>query len=278
MNEKHDSGQGLTDGERGPIGIFDSGMGGLTVVRALRAHLPHRSLIYYGDTIHLPYGEKSPEAIRSYATAIVQFLKDRGCRVVVVACNSASAVAMETLQTQFPDIVFYNVIDPVVAHIASAQFQQVGVIGTRATIQSGIYPKKIHMAQPQIQIKSLATPLLVPVIEEGHIHTPISQAVIEQYMSSPKLAGMEVLVLGCTHYPLAYSEFRAILPDDVTILHTPEIVAQSIALAEGAESVAALGNPSATVQFFLSDYTQQFADLAMQFYGEPMAWNLQRLD
>lgn len=274
MNEKHDPGLESMNGKRGPIGVFDSGMGGLTVVRALRAHLPNRSLIYYGDTIHLPYGEKSPEAIRSYAIAIVQFLKDRGCQAVVVACNSASAVAMDVLQVQFPDIVFYNVIDPVVAYITSAEFQRVGVIGTRATVQSGIYPAKIHESRPQIQIESLATPLLVPVIEEGFIHTAISKAVIEQYMASPQLAGMEVLVLGCTHYPLAYSEFRSILPDRVTILNTPEIVAQSIARAEGADA----SESTPTVQFFLSDYTQQFADLAMQFYGEPMDWNLQRLD
>ena len=282
-----------------PIGVFDSGMGGLTVARALRKHLPHRDLIYFGDTAHLPYGEKSAEAIRSYALAIVGFLREKGCQQVVVACNSASAVAMEVLETSYPDITFYNVVDPVVDFVANLPIQSVGVIGTRATVKSGVYPAKLALKRLDLEVHSLATPLLVPVIEEGFLNTPISHSVIEQYVTDPQLKDVEALVLGCTHYPLAFNEFRQLLPAKIEILNSPEIVATyvkeavkasedtrftdaelAVETSESSDSSSAspAGNSIGKAQFYLSDYSQQFADLATRFYGEPMNWMLQRLE
>jgi glutamate racemase len=186
-----------------PIGIFDSGVGGLTVAHAIKQILPGENLIYFGDTAHLPYGDKSEEAIRNYSQRITEFLLEHNSKVVLIACNSASASAFESLKKEFHDkTILIDVIDPVVDHMAVRNFRKIGVIGTKRTISSGTYEKKLKETSPGASVVSMATPLLVPMIEEGFIFDDISNAIIRTYLSNESLAGIEALILGCTHYPI----------------------------------------------------------------------------
>ena len=183
----------------GKIGLFDSGLGGLTVLRALNKMLPDAAKVYYGDTLHLPYGDKSDEAIVGYSMEIVQFLKDQGCGLIVIACNSASAAAGKALEERFPELTFVNVIDPVVDYLASLSPQRVGLLGTRATVRSGAYSEKLAAKNSEVELQALATPLLVPLIEDGFLGTGIDASVLAHYLKDPAMNGITSLVPGCTH-------------------------------------------------------------------------------
>ncbi|MCB0681391.1 MAG: glutamate racemase, partial [Saprospiraceae bacterium] len=195
---------------RRPIGIFDSGIGGLTVAHALAQQLPNEELIYFGDTAHMPYGERSADAIRYYSLRIVKFLLDKNCKMIVIACNSASTAAYQVLLDFFHEqALFVNVVDPLVERVAGEQFHKVGIIATKVTIRSGIYEQQLRSLQPDLRIHALATPLLAPMIEEGYIHNNLSQAVISQYLSDPGFGDIDALLLACTHYPLIRSDIEA---------------------------------------------------------------------
>ena len=182
-----------------PIGIFDSGVGGLTVAHAIKQLLPGESIIYFGDTAHLPYGDKSADAIKSYSRRITEFLLEHQAKVILVACNSASASAYDSLKEEFGRrTVILDVIDPVVDYLSSKHYKKLGVIGTKRTISSGMYDQKLKERSPVTSVVSLATPLLVPMIEEGFIFDDISNAIIRTYLSDESLSGIEALVLGCT--------------------------------------------------------------------------------
>jgi glutamate racemase len=183
-----------------PIGIFDSGIGGLTVAGAIQKHLPSESLVYFGDTAHLPYGDKSADSIKYYSIRIADFLVDRGCKCIVIACNTASAIAYEVVQKHLRNkIPVYNVIDPVVNYVSHRGFKKVGVIGTKGTIKADSYAKKIARSNPSLLVSSLATPLLAPMIEEGFFNNNISKTIIHSYLSRPKLKKIDALILACTH-------------------------------------------------------------------------------
>jgi len=186
-----------------PIGIFDSGVGGLTVAHAIKQILPGESLVYFGDTAHLPYGDKSAESIRYYSQKITEFLLEHNSKVILVACNSASASAFESLKKEFENTtILIDVINPVVNYLSTRNFKRIGVIGTKRTISSGTYEQKIKEKSPSTFVVSMATPLLVPMIEEGFIFDDISNAIIRSYLSNESLSGIEALILGCTHYPI----------------------------------------------------------------------------
>ncbi|MCC7233057.1 MAG: glutamate racemase, partial [Bacteroidia bacterium] len=211
-----------------PVGIFDSGIGGLTVANAIREVLPHESLVYFGDTAHLPYGDKSPDSIKYYAIRISQFLLQQHCKMIVIACNTASALAYDTVRDFFPDTIpVINVIDPVVEVIAAGTTSgKVGVIGTKGTIKSGIYAKKISEKHKRIQVASLATPLLAPMIEDGFFNNKISRSIIASYLDNRKLKGIQSLILACTHYPLIRKEVEEYYQGKTKILDTAGIVAE----------------------------------------------------
>src|SRR6187399_1834733 len=197
-----------------PIGIFDSGIGGLTVADAIRKLLPQESMVYFGDTAHLPYGDKSEAAIQAYSIKIADVLLKKGCKVIVIACNSASSAAYDLLKEYVPkDIEVISVIDPM-ANLVLANFEnkRVGLIGTKRTIQSGIYTQKIEAGKKNIKLSSLATPLLVPMIEEGFVNNKISHNILETYLSDPSLQSIDALILGCTHYPLIKNEISQFYP------------------------------------------------------------------
>lgn len=254
-----------------PIGIFDSGVGGLTVAKAIRDILPNEDMIYFGDTAHLPYGEKSPEAIQSYSMKIAQFLVDSGAKAIVIACNSASSVATEALQAHFePKVPVINVIDPVV-NAVSDQIEDIGIIGTRATIGSGVYQRKITARLPQLKIHAMATPLLVPVIEEGLEKSEIATKTAEYYLNLPEMRKIDALIPGCTHYPLLTTLFKEILGPQTDLINTPFIVARHVQSVLSKQGLLADEGSSGQAQFYVSDYTPTFERIARHFFNEEIA-------
>lgn len=255
-----------------PIGIFDSGIGGLTVANAVLRVLPNESIIYFGDTAHLPYGDKSPDTIARYAQVITDFLLSQQCKLIIIACNSASSVAFDKVREQAnaKGVEVVNVIDPVVACIADRGYRSVGVIGTRATIGSGVFPHKIAALDRQMEVASLATPLLAPMIESGFVKGDISRLVIENYLDDPKLEGIEALILACTHYPLIKAEIEnhyALKGLSVDILATNEIVAEYVQTLLQSLSLVHQGAPEPH-QFYVSDYTESFEQTTRLFYKQ----------
>ncbi|MCH9773600.1 glutamate racemase [Schleiferiaceae bacterium] len=249
------------------IGLFDSGLGGLTVLRALEEKLPQVDKVYYGDTLHLPYGDKSDEAIRAFSREIVGFLAAEGCDVIVIACNSASAAAGTMLEESFPDLTFINVIDPVVASLAQGPQRKTALLGTRATVRSGAYTKRLDALRVAHELIALPTPLLVPLIEDGFLGTGIEISVLEHYLNDPSLEGIEAIVPGCTHYPLLRKAAAKLRPG-VDWIDAPAIVAEAVVSACGA---AVEG--SGTTTYYLSDATPSFLALASSTFGITAHWD-----
>lgn len=252
-----------------PIGIFDSGIGGLTVAHAIREMLPHENMIYFGDTAHLPYGDKSEAAIQAYSVKIANLLLEKGCKVIVIACHSASSAAYELLKEYVHhDAFVVNVIDPMIDYV-SKNFSgaRIGLIGTKRTIQSGVYVRKFAERDKKIKLNALATPLLVPMIEEGFFNNQISHEIIGQYLSDPELSSLDALILGCTHYPLIKKEIETYYKNTVKVLDSSLVTAQSLhqSLAE-----KGLLNKSSHPEsrFYVSDYTDSFENSTRIFFGE----------
>jgi glutamate racemase len=259
-----------------PIGIFDSGVGGLTVAHAIKQILPGESLIYFGDTAHLPYGDKSEESIRYYSEKITDFLLGHDAKAVLIACNSASASAYEYLKDKYRDkTILLDVIDPVVEYIGSREFSKIGVIGTKRTISSGTYEQKIKRNNTGTTVVSLATPLLVPMIEEGFIFDDISNAIIRTYLSNESLSGIEALILGCTHYPIIRNQINKFFNFNVEVVDSARIV--SATLREALDKNGLLNDSNnVSDRFFVSDYTGYFEKIARMFFEQNI--NLQKVD
>lgn len=259
-----------------PIGIFDSGVGGLTVAHAIKQVLPGESLIYFGDTAHLPYGDKSAESIRFYSGKITEFLLSHNSKVVLVACNSASASAFESLKRQFRDkTIIIDVIDPVVDYLGKRNFKKVGIIGTKRTITSGTYEQKLRDKAPNTGVVSMATPLLVPMIEEGFIFDDISNAIIRTYLSNDSLSGIDGLVLGCTHYPIIKNQISKFFNFNVEVVDSGRTVSHILRDILVKNNLL---NDTGKVrdQFFVSDYTPYFEKIARMFFEGEI--NLQKAD
>lgn len=251
------------------IGIFDSGIGGLTVAHAIQKALPNERMIYFGDTAHLPYGDKSEAAIQAYSIKIADVLLKMHCKVIVIACNSASSAAYHLLREYVGKRAhIMNVIDPMVSLVAN-QFsgKRIGLIGTKRTVQSNVYAQKIEALHQQITLHQLATPLLVHMIEEGFFDNRISQDIIDQYLSDATLKDIEALILACTHYPLIKKEISAYYHQQVTILDSSEAVAD--ALRDYLTEARLLNTiPHPKHQFLVSDYTESFEASTKLFFGE----------
>ncbi len=254
--------------KRQPIGVFDSGIGGLTVANAIIKHLPNEELIYFGDTAHLPYGDKSADAIRYYSLKIVKFLLEQNCKLIVVACNSASSAAYHVLLEFFAgQALFVNVVDPLVETVRQHHFSKVGVIATKATIQSGVYQEKLREAQPDLDLTAMATPLLVPMIEEGYHDDNISEAIISKYLSDPRFENIEALLLACTHYPLIRNHIEDYFNQKIRVFDSTDIVAKVIQHYLIQRDLLNPGRQGPH-RFCVSDYTQSFEETTRLFYRE----------
>ncbi len=250
-----------------PIGIFDSGIGGLTVAHAIARELPNEQLVYFGDTAHLPYGDKSPDSIKYYAIRIAQFLLQKKCKMIVIACNTASALAYEAVK-DFVDsqAIVVNVIDSVVESVVNKkEMKRIGVIGTKGTVKSDIYSQKIKKLNAKVEVASLATPLLVGMIEEGFFNNKISRTIINDYLSRPKLRKINSIILACTHFPLIKPEVEEYYKGKVTIIDSAGVVAKHVhTVLKKRKLTASHKNPQH--RFYVSDYTQSFEKSTKIFF------------
>lgn len=249
--------------------MFDSGVGGLTVAHAISALLPNEHLIYYGDTAHLPYGDKSRETIINYSLGISDFLLKKGCKVILIACNSASTNAFEEVRKHVGDkATVLNVVDPVVRFVAeNEEMKSVGVIGTKATIDSRTYPDRLARLDPKITVSSLATPLFVPMIEEGFVFDDISNAIIRAYLSRRELQDIDSLILGCTHYPIIRNQISRYYNFEVNVIDTARIVAESV--RDFLQQNDLLSEKKVKEdKYYISDHTQYFDAIAKMFFTE----------
>lgn len=249
------------------IGIFDSGLGGLTVAKAIRLALPTADLFYFGDTARVPYGIKSAESVNRYSLEISKYLRHtRNVDMIVAACNTVSATAIPLLNERFPELTVYDVITAAIERIrkeAKAD-AHIAVIGTLATIQSGAYEKRLDIARPDVKVQSIACPLLVPLAEEGWIDHPVSRKTIEIYLEPLLENPPDYLILGCTHYPLFRPLFEAFFMDHPTeLIDSAETVAKALKKHEKAHDLQGGGCMDVTV----SDYPQRFEPLMKQFLG-----------
>lgn len=261
----------LSTHKRLPIGVFDSGIGGLTVVKAIMQRLPHESIIYFGDTARVPYGIKSAQTIQQFSQQIVDFLLNKGVKLLVIACNTIAAVAAEEIQKKTPLPILDVLVASAKAAVAATHKQQVGVIGTLTTIHSQAYDRAIHRLNPQIQIFSQACPLLVPLVEEGWLDHPVTQLTAQEYLQ-PLLAyqAIDTLVLGCTHYPLLKPLLTKIAGPGVALVDSADTLAAEI------EQVLTLNglqqNPGEIphYEFYVSDVPQRFQKIGEQFLGRAL--------
>jgi len=251
------------------IGIFDSGIGGLTVGHQIAKLMPNERIIYFGDTKHLPYGDKSQDAIIHFSKNITNFLLKQNCKMVVIACNTASALAFNAVRALCKDkAIAVNVIDPVIDFTCKSAARSVGIIGTKNTILSDVYASKIKAHHPELETKSLATPLLVPMIEEGFYQNKISNTILSNYLEKGELLNIDHLILGCTHYPLIEEEIKQYYKGAVEIVNSARIVSKHIKKKLTDTDLLTNSESSQTYEFHVSDYTDSFEQSAQYFFGE----------
>lgn len=251
------------------IGIFDSGVGGMTVARAVETLLPEFQLIYYGDLARTPYGSKSPETITRYAIENTEFLLNKGAKAIIIACNSAASIAADLLRQKF-DVPIFEVITPAVDRAVSTTVSgNIGVIGTRATIRSNIYDEKIKQKAPQFRIYSQSCPLLVPLVEEGWLDSRETKMILRKYLAPLKQKNIDTLVLGCTHYPLLKNLIQHRMGRSKIRLIDSSIEV-ALTLKKHLEETAALRNllsRGSDNRYFVSDITQAAVNTAEKIFG-----------
>jgi len=253
-----------------PIGVFDSGLGGLTVVKEIRKRLPHENIVYVGDTARVPYGTKSPNTIRRYALQISFFLMQRRVKAIVVACNTVSAVALQALRSL--PIPVYGVIEPGArAAVMGSKTRRIGVIGTPATVGSHAYKAAIQRHAPRAQVWETACPLFVPLVEEGWTDRPVTLQIAREYLAPVLSRKIDALVLGCTHYPLLKNTIARVAGRSVRLIDSAEETARDV--ENGLRRQDAL-NPSTragSAQYFVTDTPAQFARLGGRFLGKGLS-------
>ncbi len=249
------------------IGIFDSGLGGLTVVREIFKHLPEYKIVYFGDTARLPYGNRSKETIQRYSLENTRFLIQRGAKVIVVACNTSSALALNYLKQRFK-LPILGVVEPAIQKVLKvASARKIGIIGTRGTIESGIFPKLIKKFS-KIKIYQETCPLLVPLVEEGWINHQVTKEVIKDYLKPLKTKGIDTLILACTHYPYLKKQIRKIIGNDVFFIDPGhEVVLKLKDFLKIHPEIEKKLSKSGPNQFFASDITPNLKHIAQRWLG-----------
>lgn len=248
-----------------PIGVFDSGVGGLTVAREIMRQIPQERIVYFGDTARVPYGSKSKGTLIRYTRQIIRFLKTRGVKAIVVACNTASATALEAVKDEL-DIPIIGVVRPgAKVAVETTSNGRIGVIGTEATIQSGMYVEFIRNLNPSAQVIGKACPLLCPLVEEGWLKDPVTEEVLRRYLQDLKKSDIDTLILGCTHYPLLRHAVGEIMGDSVTLVNPAYETAVELRGLLESLGIANDGiqkhfeNP---YEFFVSDAAEKFKNFA----------------
>ncbi len=255
-----------------PLGVFDSGLGGLTVVRALRAALPDEDIVYLGDTARVPYGTKGPATVTRYALACARHLVGRDVKAIVVACNTVSAVAPERLKVEL-DLPVVSVIEPGARTAANATKNfKVGVLATAGTVASGAYPRAIATFSTRVETFGQAAPLLVPLAEEGWVEGEVPALAARRYLEPLARAGVDVIILGCTHYPLLEPvirrEARALLGDGVRIVDSATAVASEVATFLASRGLLREVDRKGSIELLVTDIPKTFDEVASRFLGE----------
>lgn len=245
-----------------PIGVFDSGIGGLTVVAALRRLLPHESILYIGDTARVPYGGKTRETIEQYSLEISRELLRHDAKIIVVACNTATALALPHLKEKLRVPVIGVIRSGARAAVSATRNGHIGVIGTRATIASRAYEHAIHEINPALRVTARACPIFVPLIEEGWLDDDVTKSVIARYLSDLKRAGIDTLVLGCTHYPLLKNALHNYLGDEITLVDSAENCARAVLERLSQFSLTANSGENGALRVALTDASGDFLRIA----------------
>lgn len=251
------------------IGLFDSGVGGLTVLKALQQELPYESFIYFGDTARLPYGEKSSETIQRYSIDNAHFLLKQQIKMLIIACNTASAHALDILRDNFSIPIVGVVIPGAKAAVEASSSGRIGILGTRATICSGCYEREIHCRLPSAKLLSVAAPLLVPLIEEHLFDHPATRLLVQDYLKPLKEAHVDTLLLGCTHYPLLRNLICEEMGADVSIVDSAEACAREVKEELQRLGMTSQQNSSPYSRYFVSDDPERFKRLSRAFLSTP---------
>lgn len=246
-----------------PIGLFDSGIGGLTVLKALWSALPDESFVYLGDTARLPYGSKSPQTIERYCLQNIDFLVNRGVKAVVVACNTASTILLDR-KREF-SIPVYNVIEPGAAEaLKASSSKQIGVLGTKATVGAKAYVRAIHALDATATVYQQACPLLVPLVEEGMEDDPLTNLIIYRYLQPLLQAGVDTLIMGCTHYPALRLGFEKVAGPNVALVDSAQAIAQQIKADMGGRLGPRESSSGRKTEILTTDSGQGFLDVAQR--------------
>jgi glutamate racemase len=250
-----------------PIGVFDSGVGGLTVLKELKRALPNERFLYIGDTARVPYGTKSPSTILDFARSVIRFLVEKDVKLIVIACNTTSAVGLPVLQGLF-DLPIIGVLKPgAYEAVRATRKGRIGVIGTEATISSGVYEREIKMLDPDVKVFSKACPLFVPLVEEGWIEDEVTKIVASRYLGELKDVGIDTLLLGCTHYPPLKKVIGEVMGDDVRLVDSAEATAAQVRDHLDAHGIMA-GEGEGDAEFFVTDAPERFRRVGRAIIGE----------
>lgn len=250
-----------------PIGIFDSGLGGLTSVQELHRQLPEEKVIYFGDTARTPYGSKSPETIVKFATQIVDYLIARNTKMIIIACNTVTALALDSLRERYPAVPILGVIRPTVRKVVADGADRVGVIATKATIGSDVYGKELRAKDPDIRVYSAACPAIVPLVEEGLTDTDIMELTVKHYMDDfVRENDFDRLILGCTHYPLVAGHIRKLYPDLRLYSSSAEVVREAKEILTGRDMLAA--GSEFTDRYYASDMSDNFIAMTYMLFAD----------
>lgn len=253
-----------------PIGIFDSGVGGLTVFKEIRALLPNENLIYFGDTARVPYGNKSAIAVQKYSLEIAKFLEMQNVKMIIIACNTASALALTTLRNEVR-IPVIGVIEPGVrAAIKSAHNNSIAVIGTKATISSGAYQNRIKRLRNSINVIAVPCPLFVPIVEENLMNTKIAADAMEMYLSDLKKTNIKSLILACTHYPLLKTQISNFFDNNINLVDSAYETAKEVKETLEARRIMTEQETAGKESFFVSDSPETFSNIAANFLNRPI--------
>jgi glutamate racemase len=253
-----------------PIGVFDSGIGGLTVVRALTHHLPHENIVYFGDTARVPYGPKSPQVVREYAAQDTDVLLGHNVKMIVIACNTVSAVALDIVQKR-AKVPVVGVIFPGAEAAASATSKKrVGIIGTMGTVTSNAYPNALRQIDPAIQTFSQPCPLFVPLAEEGWTDHKATELIAKEYLFPLTLEKIDTLILGCTHYPLLKDIISKVLHQTVTLIDSGEATAETVKKLLDDQNMRNTSKLKPNLQFNVSDVPHRFTEVGERFLGQKL--------